>query len=68
MADKWEYRTVEAGTFKLDRLLAQGWEAYTATEQPSPDDGGPRGLGPAKPRRPSSSCAGAPAGATSAGR
>jgi hypothetical protein len=44
MADKWEYRTVEAGTFKLDRLLAQGWEAYTATEQPKPDDG-PRGLG-----------------------
>jgi hypothetical protein len=50
MANKWEYRTVEAGTFKLDRLLAQGWEAYTATEQPGPDDdGGPRGLGPAKP-------------------
>ena len=38
MADKWEYRTAEAGTFKLDRLLAQGWEAYTATEQPDPDD------------------------------
>jgi hypothetical protein len=44
MADKWEYRTVEAGTFKLDRLLAQGWEAYTTTEAPAEDDT-PRGLG-----------------------
>jgi hypothetical protein len=44
VAQKWEYRTVEAGSFKLDRLLAQGWEAYTATEQPSVDDT-PRGLG-----------------------
>jgi hypothetical protein len=35
MADRWEYRTAEAGTFKLDRLLAQGWEAYTTTEQPA---------------------------------
>jgi hypothetical protein len=43
VADKWEYRTVKAGTFTLDRLLAQGWEAYTATEQPSSDDT-PRGL------------------------
>jgi hypothetical protein len=25
MADTWEYRTVDAGTFELDRLLAQGW-------------------------------------------
>jgi hypothetical protein len=48
MADKWEYRTVEAGTFKLDRLLAQGWEAYTATEQ-APDDDSPRGLGSSSP-------------------
>ncbi len=43
MADKWEYRTADAGTFKLDRLLAQGWEPYTATEQPGQDDS-PRGL------------------------
>ena len=43
MADKWEYRTAEAGTFKLDLLLAQGWEAYTTTEQPTADDT-PRGL------------------------
>jgi hypothetical protein len=48
MADKWEYRTVEAGTFKLDRLLAQGWEAYTTTEQPTADDT-PRGLTSASP-------------------
>lgn len=48
MADKWEYCTVGAGTFKLDRLLAQGWEPYTATEQPIPDDS-PRGLGPPSP-------------------
>ena len=47
MADKWEYRTAEAGTFKLDRLLAQGWEAYTTTEQPTADDT-PRGLAPAE--------------------
>ena len=46
MADKWEYRTVEAGTFKLDRLLAQGWEAYTVTEQ-EPGNDTPRGLGSA---------------------
>jgi len=48
VADKWEYRTVEAGTFKLDRLLAQGWEPYTATEQPNVDDT-PRGLGSPSP-------------------
>jgi hypothetical protein len=48
MADKWEYRTVDAGTFKLDRLLAQGWEPYTATEQSSVDDT-PRGLGSPSP-------------------
>jgi hypothetical protein len=48
MADKWEYRTAEAGTFKLDRLLALGWEPYTATEPPS-DDEGPRGLAPPAP-------------------
>ena len=47
MADKWEYRTAEAGTFKLDRLLAQGWEAYTTTEQAATDDT-PRGLAPAE--------------------
>jgi len=44
MADKWEYRTVEAGTFKLDRLLAQGWEPYTATEQAASDEDAPAGL------------------------
>jgi len=48
VADKWEYRTVDAGTFKLDRLLAQGWEPYTATEQPDVDET-PRGLGPPSP-------------------
>jgi hypothetical protein len=45
MADKWEYRTAEAGSFKLDRLLAQGWEPYTVTEQ-STDADTPRGLAP----------------------
>jgi hypothetical protein len=45
VADKWEYRTAEAGTFKLDRLLAQGWEAYTTTAAPADDDT-PRGLSP----------------------
>jgi hypothetical protein len=44
MAHKWEYRTVEAGTFKLDRLLAQGWEPYTATEHAATDQDGPAGL------------------------
>ena len=47
MADKWEYRTAEAGTFKLDRLLAQGWEPYTTTEHPAADDT-PHGLAPAE--------------------
>jgi hypothetical protein len=47
MADKWEYRTAEAGTFKLDRLLAQGWEAHTTTEQLAAEDT-PRGLAPAE--------------------
>jgi hypothetical protein len=44
MADKWEYRTVEAGTFKLDRLLAQGWEPYTATEHAAGHPDAPVGL------------------------
>jgi hypothetical protein len=45
MADKWEYRTVQAGTFTLDRLLAQGWEAYTLTEREQGNEDSPRGLG-----------------------
>jgi hypothetical protein len=49
MADKWEYRTVEAGTFKFDRLLAQGWEPYTATEHAASARDAPAGLVPAGP-------------------
>ena len=35
MADQWEYTSAEAGSFKLDRLLAQGWEIVTVLDAPS---------------------------------